>query len=63
MTLQHGEYENINTVIMNVYDILRTNAVTCAEFDELELTATEYDAKEITAYNFDVNGKTFLEVA
>lgn len=63
MTLLHGLYENINTVIMNVYDILRTNAVTCTEFDELELTATEYDAKEITAYNFDVNGKTFLDVA
>lgn len=63
MTLQLGEYENINTVIMNVYDNLRTNAVTCSEFDTLELTATAYDTLQITAYNFDINGKTFLNVA
>lgn len=45
---------------MDVYDILRNNAITASEFDNLELTATEYDALDITAYNFDVNGKTFL---
>lgn len=55
-----GEYENVSTVIMNVYDVLRNNAITCSEFDALELTATEYDALEISAYNFDVNGRTFL---
>lgn len=58
-----GEYENVSTVIMNVYDILRTDAINCNEFEALDLTATQYDAKEITAYNFDVNGKTFLNVA
>lgn len=63
MTLPLGSYENVSTVILNVYETLRNNAVTCSEFDNLELTATEYDAKEITAYNFDVNGKTFLNVA
>ena len=45
---------------MDVYETLRQNAITCTEFDGLELTATEYDAKEISAYNFDVNGKVFL---
>lgn len=55
-----GEYENVSTVIMNVYDVLRNNAITASEFDALELTATEYDALEISAYNFDVNGRTFL---
>lgn len=55
-----GEYENINKVIMDIYDTLRNNSITCSEFDALELTATEYDALEISAYNFDVNGKTFL---
>lgn len=55
-----GEYENVSKVIMDVYDILRNNSVTCSEFDALELTATAFDALEITAYNFDVNGKTFL---
>lgn len=56
----NGEYENVSKVIMDVYDVLRNNAITCTEFDGLELTATEFDAIEITAYNFDVNGKTIL---
>lgn len=55
-----GEYANVSTVIMNVYDVLRNNAITCSEFDALELTATAYDALQISAYNFDVNGRTFL---
>lgn len=58
-----GSYENVSQVILNVYETLRQNAITCSEFDALELTATEYDALEITAYNFDVNGKEFLNVA
>lgn len=57
----NGEIENVSKVIMDVYEILRQNAITCTEFDTLELTATEYDSKEITAYNFDVNGKIMLE--
>lgn len=57
----NGEIENVSKVIMDVYEILRVNAITCTEFDSLELTATEYDSKEITAYNFDVNGKIMLE--
>lgn len=63
MTLLLGTYENVSTVILNVYETLRNNAVSCSEFDALELTATAYDAKQISAYNFDVNGKTFLNVA
>ena len=60
MTLLLGTYENVSTVIMNVYEMLRQNAITCTEFDSLELTATEYDALEITAHDFDINGKTIL---
>lgn len=56
----NGEYENVSKVIQDVYDTLRNNAISCTEFDGLELTATEYDALELTAYNFDVNGKTML---
>lgn len=56
----NGEVENISKVIMDIYDILRNNAISVNEFEALELTATEFDEKEITAYNFDVNGKTFL---
>lgn len=56
----NGEIENVSKVIMDVYEILRQNAITCTEFDGLELTATEFDNKELTAYNFDVNGKVML---
>ena len=58
-----GIYENVSKVIMDIYSILRNNAVTCTEFDALELSATEFDSLQISAYNFDVNGKTFLNVA
>lgn len=56
----NGEIENVSKVILDVYEILRQNAISCSEFDGLELTATEFDSKEITAYNFDVNGKVIL---
>lgn len=55
-----GEYENISTVIMNVYDSLRQNSINVNEFESLDLTALVFDQKEITAYNFDINGKMFL---
>ena len=54
-----GQYENINTVLNNIYNMIR-NALTCTEFDNLELTATEFDAMQISAYNFDVNGKLYF---
>jgi len=58
----NGEIENVSKVIMDVYEILRQNAITCTEFDALELTATAFDAIEITAYNFDVNGKELMNI-
>ena len=56
----NGTYENVSKVIQDVYDSLRQNAISCAEYDELQLTATEYDNKEITAFDFDTNGKIIL---
>ena len=56
----NGEYENVSKVITDVYETLRANAISCSEFDGLELTATEFDSKQLTAYNFDVNGKIML---
>ena len=55
-----GEFENVSKVIMDIYETLRQNAISCIEFDSLELSASEFDSKEITAYNFDVNGKLML---
>lgn len=55
-----GLYSPIQTVIDNLYDLQRNNALTATEFDGLELTATEFDSYEITAINFDVMGKEIL---
>lgn len=55
-----GVIEPIQTVINNLFDMNRTNAITCSEFDGIELTATEFDSKEITAFNFDTNGKSLI---
>lgn len=56
----NGEIENVSKVILDIYEILRQNGISCSEFDSLELTATEFDNKELTAYNFDINGKIML---
>lgn len=55
-----GLLSPIQVVINNLFDMNRTNAITCTEFDALELTATTYDSYEITAFNFDVNAKEIL---
>lgn len=55
-----GQVENINKVLTDIYDSVRYDAISCTEFDALELTATDFDAVEITAYNFDNNGKSIL---
>ena len=55
-----GLLSPIQTVIDNIYDQSRDEAITTGEFDALELTATEFDSKEITAFNFDRYGKTLL---
>lgn len=55
-----GLVEPITKVIDDLYNQLRYNAITCTEYDGLELTATEYDGYMITADNFDLNGKSIL---
>lgn len=55
-----GVLSPIQVVVDNLFDMNRTNAITCAEFDGIELTASEFDVIEISAYNFDVNGKDLI---
>ncbi|MBO7078560.1 MAG: hypothetical protein J6W64_01960 [Bacilli bacterium] len=57
-----GLLSPIQIVIDNIYDMNRSNAITCTEFDGIEFTATAFDAVEITAFNFDTNGKDLLNV-
>lgn len=56
----NGLYEDINTVIEDIYSLARTEGITCTEFDDLVITCNTFDDMEITANNFDVKGKTIL---
>lgn len=55
-----GTTDPISTIIDDLYNQLRYDAITCSEYDGLELTATNYDGYMITANNFDLNGKSIL---
>lgn len=56
-----GLLSPLQTVIDNLYDMNRGNAITASEYDALELTATAYDAYNITAREYDINAKSLLD--
>ena len=55
-----GLFSPIQTVIDNLYDMNRANALTATEYDALELSATAYDAYDLTAREYDINAKSLL---
>mgnify|MGYP003295347102 CR=1 FL=1 len=55
-----GLYSPLQTVIDNLYNTGRTDALTASEYDALDLTATAYDAYTLTAYEYDNNAKSLL---
>lgn len=55
-----GVRSPLQTVIDNLYDTSRSDALTATEYDELELTATAYDGYELSAVEYDTNGKNLL---
>lgn len=55
-----GQVENLQTVIDNLYNASREDALTATEYDALELTATSYDAYQLTATEYDRQGKVLL---
>ena len=55
-----GFYSPLQTVIDNLYNASREDALTATEYDALELTATAYDAYALTATEYDNNGKSLL---
>lgn len=55
-----GLVSPLQTVIDNIYDTTREEALTATEYDALDLTATAYDTYDITAFNYDYYGKTIL---
>ena len=59
-----GVISPLQTVIDNLYNSSRDEALTATEYDTLDdgepLTATAYDAYELTAIQYDTQGKTLL---
>lgn len=55
-----GLISPLQTVIDNIYDTSRENAITASEYDGLNLSASDYDGYDITAFNFDYYGKQIL---
>ena len=55
-----GVKSPLQTVIDNLYNVSREDALTASEYDALDLSATAYDAYELTATEYDQSGKTLL---
>ena len=59
-----GLVSPLQTVINNLYDTGRTDALTATEYDELDdgvpLQARTYDAYLLTAFQYDQNAKSLL---
>ena len=58
-----GNIDTLSNTLQNIYGMIINTiptAITCLEFDNLELTATDFDAYEITAINFDLDAKEIL---
>ena len=55
-----GLYSPLQTVIDNLYNASREDALTASEYDALDLTATGYDGYDLTATEYDKNGKSLL---
>lgn len=61
-TQLHGQIDNVQNVVYNLYSYLRYFGITALEFDSLGLTVDEFDNKELTARNFDLYGKNEILV-
>ena len=55
-----GTTTDLPTLVYDVYDACRNEAITAAEFDGIGLTAAEFDALNLTAAEFDTLSRTLL---
>lgn len=55
-----GLISPLQTVIDNLYNTTREEALTATDYDAINLTATAYDGYNITAFDYDYYGKTIL---
>lgn len=51
-----GYYTSLNQALGDLYDNLRYNALTCNEFDSLNLTCTDFDNLLLSCTEFDLYG-------
>ena len=58
--ITNGLTTDLLTLVYDVYDVLRYDAITVDQFGVLGLTAAQFDAKELTAAEFDVHGYDLL---
>lgn len=56
-----GLVSPLQTVIDNLYDTTREEALSATEYDALDLTATAYDGYNLSAFDYDYYGKTILK--
>ena len=55
-----GEADSVQDVLNYMSNLLRTEALTAADYDGAELTATAYDALDLTCVEYDNDGKTYI---
>ncbi len=55
-----GYTDTIQNVLNDFYNYFNYYALTCIEYDGLNLTADMYDAKNITCYQYDFYAKKYL---
>lgn len=59
----NGNEDTLNSTLQDIVGMIINTiptAITCLEFDNLELTATAFDTYEITAIDFDLDAKEIL---
>lgn len=56
-----GQLTDIDTILKQMYNRLRENALTASEYDNKELTAQDYDNRLLSAYSYDMNGANELQ--
>ena len=55
-----GKVITLKDLVYGFTEILRTEAITAAEYDTLELPVEDYENRSLTAYVYDWYGKPFL---
>lgn len=55
-----GELSDIETIMTNMFNMLRPAPITAQEYDEKNYTAETYDSLMLTSYNYDMYAKNLL---